>query len=465
MTFKIYNTLTREKEEFRPTHEGEAKIYSCGPTVYNYPHIGNLRSFTFSDILRRYLKYKGYVVTHVMNLTDVDDKTIRGSKAEGTTLKDFTEKFTKFFFEDLSKLNIEKVEFYPKATETIPEMVVLVKKLLSKKIAYKSEDGSIYFSVKKFKNYGKLSGIKSNNLLAGARVKQDEYAKDSANDFALWKAWDESDGDVFWETEIGRGRPGWHIECSAMSMKYLGETFDIHTGGIDLIFPHHENEIAQSEAFSGKKFVKYWMHCEHLLVDGEKMSKSKGNFFVLNDILDKGYTPRAVRYLLLSTHYRQNLNFTFESLKAAEQAVQRFREFISRLKEVKANNHNPKILDMIKSTHDKFDIAMDDDLNISNALAETFEFMRDINKLISEDKLSHTDALAVFNLMMEFDKVLGILDFKEEKAPKEIIDLAEKRLSARKNKDWKSSDELRDEINKKGYAIADTKEGYSIKKS
>jgi len=461
---KIYNTLTRQKEDFTPVHEGEARIYSCGPTVYNFPHIGNLRSFMFSDILRRFLKFKGYDVKHVMNITDVDDKTIRDSKKEGLSLSDFTDKYADFFFKDLQALNIEKVEEYPRATGTIPEMTAIVKGLLDKGIAYKGDDGSIYFSIRKFDEYGKLAHIDQENLMAGARVKQDDYTKDSAQDFALWKAWDENDGDVFWETEVGKGRPGWHIECSAMSMKYLGETFDIHTGGIDLIFPHHENEIAQSEAFTGKPFVNYWMHCEHLLVDGQKMSKSKGNFYVLKDILDKGFSPKAVRYLLLSTHYRQNLNFTFEGLKAAEQVVERFREFMGKLRDVKGGTDNPEIPALVDSTKKRFEEAMDDDLNISAALSSVFEMMKEANIMIAEEKLSRDDALRIFNLMMTLDKVLGILEFRDEAIPSEIKALAEERLAARKAKDWKKSDELRDLIASKGYAISDTKEGYGLKK-
>ncbi|MFH0876495.1 MAG: cysteine--tRNA ligase [archaeon] len=465
MALKIYNTLKREKVEFRTVHKGVARIYSCGPTVYNYPHIGNLRSFVFSDTLRRYIKYKGYNVLHVMNLTDVDDKTIKGSKSEGVSLKLFTEKYTKFFFDDLAALNIEKVEHYPKATENIPEMVRIVKALLDKGIAYTSDDGSIYFSVSKFKDYGKLSKIESNNLMAGARVKQDEYAKESANDFALWKSYDENDGDVFWETEIGKGRPGWHIECSAMSMKYLGETLDVHTGGIDLIFPHHENEIAQSEAYTGKPFANFWVHCEHLLVNGEKMSKSKGNFYVLKDILSKGYSPKAVRYLLIGTHYRQNLNFTFESLGAATQTVEKFREFMSRLKEVKEGKQDPDFKQIILDYKNRFEEAMDDDLNMSVALSHIFEFMKEINKKVSENNLSRQNALEAYNLMMEFDKVLGIFDFKEDAIPDEIKALAEKRLIARKNKDWAESDRIRDVIKEKGYVVGDSKEGYTLKKA
>ncbi len=465
MALVFYNTLTRTKEEFKPLEPGKVRIYSCGPTVYNYAHIGNLRSFLFSDILRRYLKFKGYEVKHVMNLTDVDDKTIRDSKKEGLSLKDFTEKYTKYFFDDLDALNIERVEIYPKATEHIEEMVSLTETLLNKDYAYKSNDGSTYFDISKFDEYGKLSKIKFDNLKAGARVKQDEYEKESAHDFALWKGYEKSDGDVFWKPGIGKGRPGWHIECSAMSMKYLGDTFDIHTGGIDLIFPHHENEIAQSEAATGKKFVNFWLHCEHLLVENEKMSKSKGNFFTLKDVLEKGHSPRSVRYLLISTHYRQKLNFTFDGLNAVRNTIDRYREFLHKLKLVKNKAENLDLSAFIKKAKENFEKEMDDDLNISGAIGHIFNFMHEVNKLIAESKLSRYNALECYNLMMEFDKVLGIMDFKEEIIPKEIEKLAEKRLKARKEKDWKLADMLRDEIIKKGYSIEDTKEGYVLKKS
>lgn len=464
MALQFYNTLTKKKEEFKEIKKGQVKMYSCGPTVYNYAHIGNWRSFIFSDLLRRYLKYKGYDVYHVMNLTDVDDKTIRDSQKEKVSLKEFTEKYTKYFFDDMDTLNIERVEKYPKATEFIKEMLDMTKTLIKKGIAYKSEDGSIYYSVSKFKEYGKLAGLQLKNLKAGARVKQDEYEKESANDFALWKAYEPTDGDVFWDSELGKGRPGWHIECSAMSSKYLGKHFDIHTGGIDLKFPHHENEIAQSEACNNEKFVNYWLHCEHLLIEGEKMSKSKGNFFIIKDLLEKGHSPKALRYMLLSSHYRQQLNFTFESFDSAENIIKRFKEFLMKLKAVKSKEDNKHIDAIINNAKDQFEISMDDDLNMSGGLAAIFEFMTEINKLMSESLLSRNDALKCFNLMMEFDKVLGLFEFKEEKIPKEILDLVKQRDKARIDKDWAASDKLRDEIKKKGYVVEDTKEGSVVKK-
>ncbi|MCX6799432.1 MAG: cysteine--tRNA ligase, partial [Candidatus Diapherotrites archaeon] len=323
---KLYNTIGRKKQPFKPLHGKTVGMYTCGPTVYNYIHIGNLKSFLAEDVLKRYLLYKGFKVKHVRNLTDVDDKTINGSRMEGVPLREFTEKYTRAFFEDIESVRILPAGIYPKATEHIAEMVKLIKALLRKGYAYKGDDGSIYYSIKKFKNYGKLAGINFRELKVGARVKQDTYDKGEAQDFALWKSWAPDDGDVYWETEIGKGRPGWHIECSAMSMKYLGSTFDIHGGGEDLVFPHHENEIAQSEGATGKKFVRYWVHNAFLLVNGEKMSKSLGNYYTLRDLKD--YNPIAVRYLMISSSYRQPLNFTFEALRAAQSALDRLNELI-----------------------------------------------------------------------------------------------------------------------------------------
>ncbi len=459
MVFKVYNTLKRKKEEFKEIEKGQVNMYSCGPTVYNFAHIGNFRAMIFSDLVRRYLKYKGYKLKHVMNITDVDDKTIRDSRKEGVTLKEFTERYTKYFFEDLETLNVENVDIYPRATEHIKEMVNLVKNLLDKGYAYKAED-AIYFNIKKFKDYGKLSHLKIDELKAGARVANDEYDKDNAHDFALWKFWDENDGDVFWETELGKGRPGWHIECSAMSMKYLGESFDIHTGGVDLIFPHHENEIAQSEAATGKEFVKYWLHNEHLLVENKKMSKSLGNFYTLRDLLEKKYNPMAIRYVLMATHYRQKLNFTFETLEAADNAIKRLEEFMEKLDEFNGQSNNPKVAEIIEKARNDFEDAMDDDFNVSITLSAVFDFVKEINKLIMNNKMSSKDAENVISLMNKFDSVLGILKKQEkEELSKEIKQLIEKRQEARKNKDWAEADKIRDELKEKGIIIKDTKEG------
>lgn len=428
-----------------------------GHAVYDYAHIGNFRAYIVTDLLKRYLKYKGFKVKHIMNITDVDDKTIKGSRKEGISLKEYTSKYEKYFFEDIEALNIEKADFYPRATEHIKEMVLLIKRLLKKKVVYKAQDG-IYYSIKKFKDYGKLAHLDLKGLKAGARVSQDEYDKENVQDFALWKFWNKEDGNVFWENKLEKGRPGWHIECSAMSMRYLGETFDIHSGGVDLIFPHHENEIAQSEGATGKKFVKYWIHNEHLLVDGKKMSKSLGNFYTLRDILKKGYNKKAIRYLLLATHYRQKLNFTFEALKSAENTLKKLNDFIKRLKEEKGESKK-EISTLIKKVRLDFEKAMDNDLNISEALAAIFDFESEIGTLIKNNALGKENAEKALKLIKEFDSVLGIFDFKEEKLDKEIENLIKERDKARKSGNWKKADEIRNILKKKGIILEDTKHG------
>jgi len=468
----FYNTLTRKKEKFVPLQD-KVRMYTCGPTVYNFAHVGNFRAYMFEDLLRRYLKYRGFKVKQVMNITDVDDKTIKGSKKEKASLKDFTAKYEKAFFEDLETLNIEKAEAYPRATEHIKEMIELIKAILDNGLAYVGEDKSVYYNVGKFKGYGKLAHIKVDELKAGARVSHDEYEKEHAADFALWKAWDKEDGDVFWESPFGKGRPGWHIECSAMSMKHLSrafekkfnpkafETIDIHTGGVDNIFPHHENEIAQSEAATGKKFVNYWMHCEHLLVDGKKMSKSLGNFYTLRDLLDKGLKPKSIRWVLLTAHYRQQLNFTLDSVKAADNSVGRLMEFMDKLEMYGSDaEENKDVKADIDIAKNDFEEKLDDELNISGAAAVIFDFIRHINRLIDQKKISNKDRDLVLKQMKEFDLILGVLHKdKDKKIPKEIDDLAEKRKRARKNKDFKTADKLREEINRKGYLIEDMKDG------
>ncbi len=462
MAIRFYNTLGREKQEFKPINKKEVKLYICGPTVYNYAHIGNLRSYVFSDVLRRYLKYKGFKLTQVMNITDVDDKTIRDSQKEGISLKKFTEKYTKEFFEDFKTLNIEKPELITKATEHIDEMVALINKLLKKGYAYKGEDGSIYYSVKKFKSYGKFANLDMKNLKAGARVSQDEYEKNEVNDFALWKSYSDDDGKVFWEPvflidgkeEKIKGRPGWHIECSAMSSKYLGDTFDIHTGGVDLVFPHHQNEIAQSEGASGKKFVNYWLHCEHLLVDGTKMSKSKGSFYTLRDLLNLGMNPKAVRYLLMSVHYRQQLNFTLDGCKGAESSVGRMLEFMRTMR-LNKNGEGEDVESEISKVKGKFDEALDDDLNLAEGLAAIFEFIREINK----KKISRDDAERIYEIMTDFDKILGILEEDIVDISREDKMLIEEREEARKAKDFAKADKIRDELKSRGIIVEDSADG------
>ncbi|MEM3601264.1 MAG: cysteine--tRNA ligase [Candidatus Bathyarchaeia archaeon] len=461
----LFNTLTRRKEKFTPMEEGKVKIYTCGPTVYDYAHIGNFRTFVFQDLLRRWLKYKGFKVTQVMNITDVDDKTIKGCRKRGVPLKEYTDHYIKAFFEDLESLNIERVEYYPKATEHISEMVALIKRLMEKGYAYRGDDGSIYYDISKFKDYGKLSKLKIEELKPGARVKVDEYGKEELRDFALWKAWDEEDGDVYWETEIGKGRPGWHIECSTMAMKYLGETIDIHSGGVDLIFPHHENEIAQSEAATGKPFALYWLHSEHLLVEGRRMAKRYGNFYTLRDLMAKGYDAKAIRYLLLSTHYRQQLNFTFEGLKAAENALNRLTTFMQRLLEAEGVGCGEDIKRLIEKVQKRFEKAMDDDLNISVALSAIFDFVREVNRLLDDKMLSREEAEEVYKLIMKFNQVLGVIgEFKVElKLPKEAEALIKKREEARKSKDWATADKIREQLKEMGIIVEDTPSGVKWK--
>ncbi len=464
---QLYNTLSRKKEEFKPIKPGEVKVYSCGPTVYDFVHIGNCRAFICADILTRYLEYKDLKVIRVMNLTDVDDKTIRGARKENVPLKEYTDRYKKAFFEDIASLKIRKADFYPEATKCIREIVAIVKGLMEKGYAYKGDDGSIYYSVKKFRDYGKLANLKLDELQAGARVKQDEYDKEQANDFALWKAWDEEDGDVFWETEIGKGRPGWHIECSAMSMKHLGETFDIHTGGEDLIFPHHQNEIAQSEAFTGRKFVNYWFHNAFLLVNEKKMSKSLGNFYTLRDLIKKGYKPRAIRYALMSAHYRTPLNFTEEGIKAAQNSIDRLQEFIEKIRDLKKNStakENSEVKKILENARQVFENSMDDDLNINEALAAVFDVVRSVNSLILENKVSRRDAEKAEAAMIRFDKVLGLLEEEKEEISPEIKKLIEERNEARENKEWEKADQIREKIRQKGYELKDTREGTKIKR-
>jgi cysteinyl-tRNA synthetase len=458
---RFFNSFTREKEKFVPIEKGKVKMYTCGLTVYDFGHIGNYRAFIFEDLLRRWLEYRGFKVTQVMNLTDVDDKAIKASIKNKVPLKEYTERYTRAFFEDVATLNIEKAEHYPKATEHIPEMVALITKLIEKGYAYKGEDGSIYYEVSKFKDYGKLANIKVENLKLGSRVKVDEYAKEEAQDFALWKAWNEEDGDAFWEAPFGKGRPGWHIECSAMSMKYLGETLDIHCGGVDNLFPHHENEIAQSEAATGKKFVNYWLHNEHLLIDGRRMAKSLGNYYTVRDLVTKGYDPKSIRYLLLATHYRQQVNFTFEGLEAAKNTLDRLTNFVHRLLDSDGKGSGEQLKLLIGQVQNGFENAMDDDLNISVALAALFDFIRDINNLIDGNMLSKEEAHEVHSLMLRFDRVLGVIGEikKEEKLPKEAEELIRRREEARKAKDWKTADDIRQQLKAMGILIEDTSQG------
>ena len=448
---KVQNSLTRREEELSPLEGNTVRMYTCGPTVYNFAHIGNFRAYVFEDVLRRTIEFNGMKVRQVMNLTDVDDKTIRGANAAGVPLGDYTKTYKDAFFADLKTLNIEPAEVYPAATDHIPEMIALVSKLVEKGVAYKSDDGSVYFNVRAFPGYGKLAHIDFDHQQTGARCAADEYDKENVGDFALWKAWEESDGPVGWDSPWGRGRPGWHIECSAMSMKYLGETFDLHTGGIDNLFPHHENEIAQAEAATGKPFVKTWMHCAHLRVNGEKMSKSAGNFFTLRDLVAKGWTGREIRYVLVNAHYRTGLNFAFDALEDARKSLARIDACVEKATDGEAP-------DWAKSRLEEFAAAVNDDLNMPKAFAALFELVRETNAK------GGSGVLGVFKRM---DEVLGVIFFgkaEKEEAPAEILALLEKRSEARKAKNWAESDRLRDEIAAAGWIVKDSREGQTVSK-
>jgi cysteinyl-tRNA synthetase len=465
MAVAFFNTLSRRKEEFVPLKEGQVRMYTCGPTVYDYAHIGNYRAYIFEDLLRRYLKYRGFQVTQVMNITDVDDKSIAGVRRTGLSLEEYTSKYKKAFFEDLDALRIQRAEHYPEATKHIDEMVALVQRLQERGVVYEAE-GSLYYRISSFPEYGKLSHMRLDELKSGHRISADEYEKEQVSDFALWKGWEEQDGDVFWETPLGKGRPGWHIECSAMSMKYLGETFDIHTGGVDNIFPHHENEIAQSEAATGKPFVRYWLHNEHLIVEGQKMSKSLGNQYTLRDLLKKGHDLVAIRYLLMSTHYRQQLNFTFNGLEGSANALRRIQDFLNNVSLASSEKDHPELDDILEEGRQGFERHMDDDLNISGALGSLFTMIGRVNKLMPEEGLSPADAQRIKGLMARFGEVLGVM---EPSAPKggaqleQIEKLVRQRQRARAQKDWAKADRCRDKLlQDHGIILEDRAEGTAV---
>jgi len=463
--FFIKNTLTRRREEFVPLTPGNVGLYTCGPTVYNLATIGNFRAYIFEDLLHRLLEFKGYAVNRVMNITDVDDKTIAGARREGKPLREYTDRYIAEFLKDMETLRIKKPGLLPRATDHIPEMVVLIEKLLATGHAYR-KDGAIYFKIASFPAYGGLSHLDMATIKPGARVDADEYTKEDVRDFALWK--EEREDEDSWETPLGRGRPGWHIECSAMSMKYLGESFDIHTGGVDNIFPHHENEIAQSEAATGKPFVRYWMHCAHLLVDGEKMAKSKGNFYTLRDLIEKGYDPAAVRYLLLTTHYRDPLNFTETSLQQAGNTVRNYNDFYRRIEAAKpVASDRPADTPFSATTRkaiETFEKELSDDLNISAAMGAVFDFIREANILASRG-LPAGAREEILGFLGKIENVLQILDRGEETIAEEDLALIRERDEARKTKNFKRSDEIRDLLKAKGILLEDTPQGAHWKKT
>ncbi len=468
MSLKLFNTLTAKKELFSPQTPGQVKMYACGPTVYDFAHIGNLRTYVFEDLLRKTMEYLGYEVIQIMNITDIDDKTIRRSREKGIPLKEYTERYTRLFLEDLRTLEIREAKKCPKATECLPDMIDMICRLIDTGYAYRGKDQNIYFSVRKFSTYGCLSHLDLSSLKEGAsgRLDVDEYDKENAGDFVLWKSYlPERDGSVFWESPFGPGRPGWHIECSAMAIKYLGHTLDIHLGGVDNIFPHHENERAQSECFSGKNFCSFWVHAEHLLVNGKKMSKSAGNYFTLGDLLKRGFTGKEVRYMLLQTHYKTPLNFTLEGMQGAKNALRRLQNFIDRLSGIRGTGSFP--LDpLLLSVQKKFEEALFDDLNIPEALAALFEGIREINILIDENKLSAENGQSILRLFRSLNRVLSLFSFDEQNAgiPETVQEALQKRKEAREKKDWKEADRQRDEILSMGYLIEDSPEGVRLKK-
>jgi cysteinyl-tRNA synthetase len=461
MPIRFFNTYSRTLEDFVPIDPPRVKMYTCGPTVYNYAHIGNFRAYVFEDLLQRHLESRGFDIHRVMNLTDVDDKTIRNSRVAGEPLDQFTRKFKDAFFDDLRTLRIKPAAEFPAATEPryIQRMIDMIRQLVADGIAYQAEDHSVYFRLSKFPNYGHLAHLNLDELRPTGRISNDEYEKESIGDFALWKAWDEADGDVGWESPWGRGRPGWHIECSAMAIALLGPELDIHCGGVDNIFPHHEAEIAQSESCTGKKFVRYWLHCAHLMVQGQKMAKSAGNFYTLRDLTAKGWTGREIRYALISVNYRLPLNFTFDGMTGARSALARIDEWVTRLTALAGTEMKPS--DHPLSTQAGFHGALDDDLNISGALGHLFDMIRESNRLMDQRQFTPADARALLNAWEKINRVLAF-DPESRQIPAEVQALLDARAAARAAKDWSGSDKLRDQLAALGWDVKDTKDGQRI---
>ncbi|MBI3450732.1 MAG: cysteine--tRNA ligase [Acidobacteria bacterium] len=466
---RFHSTMTRRTEAFFPLIPGAVRMYTCGPTVYDHAHIGNFRAYVWEDLLRRFLKHRGFAVTQVMNITDVDDKTIRNSLAAGLSLRDYTDQYIRGFFEDIDRLGIERAEMYPRATDHVPEMLDIIRSLSEKGHTYES-GGSTYFRIDTFAPYGRLSGLDPAGIQAGARVESDEYEKDDVRDFVLWKAGKE--GEPSWPAPIGEGRPGWHIECSAMSMKYLGPSFDIHTGAVDNIFPHHENEIAQSEASTGATFVRLWMHCAHLVVDGEKMSKSKGNFYTLRDLVGRGLDPRAIRYFLLSSHYRKPLNFTIEGVQQTAQALERLDAFRERLdSESHRTGTSPPAPDggglepRVRAHAEAFEEALADDLNTAEALGAIFEMVRTVNAALDRGGVDPGGVRAAVDLYGRFQRVFGVRAREDAALPPELAGLVEARQEARRRRDFSEADRLRKLLLERGITLEDTPGGVRFKRS
>ena len=466
MALQFFNTYSREIEEFQPRDPTGRKvdIYTCGPTVYSRAHIGNFRAYIFEDLLQRHLELRDYKVHRVMNITDVDDKTIRGAREAKIPLSKFTAPFKQAFFEDIETLRIKRADEFPAATDQhyVDRMIEMISALISRGLAYQADDKSVYFRINKFPDYGKLAHFDLTQLQSTGRVKHDEYDKEHIGDFALWKAWDEEDGDVAWESPWGRGRPGWHIECSAMATALLGDQIDIHCGGVDNIFPHHEAEIAQSEGVTGKKFVRYWLHCAHLLVDGQKMSKSLGNFYTLPNLLEKGYTGREIRYALMRVHYRAPLNFTWDGMQEARQALIRTDEWLARLREKSRETSVHRSTSNVQRPTQEFEEALDEDLNISAALGFLFETIRETNRAMDRNELDASSANAWLDWWKRVNNVLDLETEAEVVIPAEVAQLAKERENARREKNWRKSDELRDRIAALGWEVRDTNDGQKL---
>jgi len=459
VALRFYNTLSRRKERFQPLEPGTVKLYTCGPTVYDQAHIGNFRTFLFEDVLKRHLLLRGFNVIHVMNITDVDDKTIRRSIEQNVSLKALTDIHTKRFFADLENLRILPADYYPRATDYIEDMQATIQQLIRNGVAYETEDGSVYFSIAAYPDYGKLAHLKPNEMQSGERVQSDDYTKDNPMDFVLWKSWKPEDGPVKWESPWGPGRPGWHIECSVMSTKILGDEFDIHCGGVDNIFPHHENEIAQAVCATGSTFARYWIHAEHLMVDGGKMSKSLGNFYRLSDLTDKGYHPAVIRYMLLNSHYRSKLNFSLSKYEESRSALERITALRDRLMDRQPDFAKPENV-VITDTGESILTAMDDDLDVPGALAVIFDWVRAINGRLDERKMAKDDILNGLFTLDLIDRLFGWLpETGADRVPADILDLVARRQAAREAKNWSLADELRAEIRERGWSVKDTPQG------
>ena len=462
MPLQFYNTLKRKKEIFQPIEKGKVGLYTCGPTVYDYAHIGNFRTFMFEDLLKRWLLHLRYDVKHVMNITDVDDKTIKKAKQMKVSLSRITDKYTQYFMEDLTWLKMIPADIYPTATESIPKMISMIERLLEKGFAYREDDGSVYFNISSFPNYGKLTQINISAQRTGDRIMEDEYDKDAPQDFALWKGWKEEDGEVVWDAPWGRGRPGWHIECSAMSSESLGDHFDIHCGGVDNMFPHHENEIAQSQCATDQPFVNFWLHSEFLMLDGGKMSKSLGNFYRISALKELGFTAESIRYQLLAGHYRSKITFSIDKKHEGDKVVQRLSDFYNRLQKMNANESSTGSM---PEAYSKFRDRMNDDLDSPQALAVFFDWMKTVNGKIDKNVITDSELGEAWEFLVAFDSVFGFIRNQDFEIPDKINLLLNKRQKARDEENWVESDLIREHLKEKGWMVEDTPDGQYIKKA